>query len=207
LKSLILPFLVLPEVGFNQQYNKKHLVPFGEYVPLSWIPFLNKLTPIQDNYSSGKEFNVLDFSIPFSVVICFEDIFPNLVRQFVKNGAKWIVNMTNDGWFKNSSAPMQHAALSVFRSVENRVWLARSTNTGVSCFINPLGKIEKQLQDKKGSNVWISGTLTHSIGSGNKTTFYTRFGDVFSWLMLILGFGFILSMRRGANKCTTYTKK
>jgi len=193
-------FLVLPEVGFNQQYNKIHLVPFGEYVPLSWIPFFSKLTPIQDNYSSGKEFNVLDFSIPFSVVICFEDIFPNLVRQFVKNGAKWIVNMTNDGWFKNSSAPMQHAALSVFRSVENRVWLARSTNTGVSCFINPLGKIEKQLQDKKGRNVWISGTLTHSLGSGNKTTFYTRFGDVFSWLMLIFGFGFILSMRRGANK-------
>lgn len=186
-------FLAVPGKGFTQQYDKIHLVPYGEYVP---IPFLKKLTPLQDSYTKGEIYKVFDFSLPFSVVICYEDIFPNLVRQFVKNGAQWLVNMTNDGWFKNSSAPMQHAAHSIFRAVENRVWLVRATNTGVSCFVDPYGRIQSQIQDDSGRNVWISGTLTHSIGKGLGPTFYTRFGDVFSWLMLALTGMLLILIRR-----------
>ncbi len=79
---------------------------------------------------------------------------------------------------------MQHAALSVFRAVENHVWMVRATNTGVSCFISPIGKIVSQIEDEKGENVWISGTLTDKVYRGEKRTFYSQNGDLFSWLML-----------------------
>lgn len=177
-------FLLQPGIGFTKQYNKIHLVPFGEFNPFTVIPFVRKLIPLEEDYAPGKEYTVFDFKVPFSTVICFEDIFPDLVRRYVKNGARCLINMTNDGWFKNSSAPMQHAALSVFRSVENRVWLVRATNTGVSCFVSPAGKIVSQIEDNKGKNIWISGSLTGTVFPGNKKTFYTQAGDLFSWLVL-----------------------
>lgn len=137
-----------------KQYNKLHLVPFGEFVPLEkYLPFLRKLIgiPIGD-YKPGKEYTVFKIlnskhetlnksETKFSVLICFEDIFPELSCKFVRNGAGFLVNMTNDAWFKCSSAPWQHAQASVFRAVENRVPVVRAANTGLSCFIDEKGRI------------------------------------------------------------------
>lgn len=184
-------FLIEPGKGFTQQYNKIHLVPFGEYMPW-WISYLDSLSPLEDEYVQGKEYKVFDFKFPFSAVICYEDIFPDLVRRFVKNGATWLVNITNDGWFKNSSAPMQHNIHAVFRSVENRVWMVRCTNTGVSCFINPKGEIVSQIQDESGKNIWLPGWLTDTIDPKKEKTFYTQYGDVFSWLLFgVIGYLFL----------------
>ncbi len=180
-------FLIEPGKGFTQQYNKIHLVPFGEYMPW-WLFSLRSLTPADDDYYPGKEYTVFNFKSPFSTVICYEDIFPDLVRRFVKNGATWLLNLTNDGWFKNSSAPIQHNIHAVFRAVENRVWMVRCTNTGVSCFINPKGKIVSQVQDRSGKNIWLSGWLTDTLYASTKKTFYTQYGDLFSWLMLAISF-------------------
>ncbi len=178
-------FLLEPGKGFTQQYNKRHLVPFGEYMPW-WITSLRSLSPLADDYSPGKGYTVIDFKYPFSVVICYEDIFPDLVRRFVNEGATWLVNMTNDGWFRDTSAPMQHCAHSIFRSVENRVWMVRCTNTGVSCFINPKGEIVSTVEDETGKNVWIPGTLTDKVYPLKEKTFYTKYGDVFSWSMFCI---------------------
>lgn len=190
-------FLLMPGKEFDQHYNKIHLVPFGEYVPwIRWLPFLRKATPIEDVYTPSREYTVFNFALPFSVVICFEDVFPNLVRQFVKSGAQWLVNLTNDGWFRNSTAPMQHAVLALFRCVENRVWMVRSTNTGVSCFIDPTGRITRQVEDAHGKNIWLQGTASETIHPGPKITFYTRHGDVFSWINIVLAVTFLFFRRR-----------
>jgi len=185
-------FLIKPGKGLVEHYNKIHLVPFGEYVPWEWIPGLRKATPIEETYSPGRVFTVFDFDLPFSAVICFEDIFPNLVRQFVKAGAHWIVNMTNDGWFRESAAAMQHASLALFRCVENRVWMARCTNTGVTCLIDPYGQIQKQVEDAQGRNIWVTGSIAGEIGDQLKTTFYTRYGDVFCWLNCLAVIGMLV---------------
>ena len=166
-------------------YNKIHLVPFGEYIPLrKKLPVLemivNQVVPIAD-FSFGKEFTVFDFSPKFSVLICFEDTISNLSRNFVKNGARMLVNITNDAWFWDSSSPYQHLQSSVFRAVENHVSLVRSANTGVSCFINDKGKIHAYVQDEFGKKTFIQGVLVGDVSyqENAKLTFYTRYGDIF----------------------------
>lgn len=174
-------------------YHKIHLVPFGEYVPLRHVfTFLDTIVPIGD-FSAGREYVVFDISSlasetkdRFSVLICFEDVFPELARNFVKNGAQFLVNITNDAWFGRTSSPYQHLSASVFRAVENRVSLVRSANTGVSAFISPAGRIEAILSDDNGSNIFVEGTLTQKLkvfAAGR--AFYTRFGDIFIFLLFI----------------------
>jgi len=126
-----------------QQYNKLHLVPFGEYIPFErHIPFIREYIdkPIGD-YSPGNKYTVFDHKTKFGVLICFEDIMPHLAKRFVKKGADLLVNITNDAWFMKTSAPYQHAQPSVFRAIENRVPVVRCANTGLSCFIDRFGRI------------------------------------------------------------------
>ncbi|MDO8489682.1 MAG: apolipoprotein N-acyltransferase, partial [Candidatus Omnitrophota bacterium] len=107
-------------------YSKLHLVPFGEYIPLKNIfPFLETIALIGD-IQPGREYTIFRQPANFGVLICFEDLFPELSREFIKRGARFLVNITNDAWYKEGSAPYQHFAASVFRSVENRVYLARA---------------------------------------------------------------------------------
>jgi len=162
------------------RYDKLHLVPFGEYIPLrKKLRFLETVVPIGD-FTAGKEYTIFRTRHNFAVLICFEDLFPQLAREFRKRGADFLVNITNDAWFGNSSSPYQHFAASVFRAVENRLPVVRAANTGVSGFISPAGKIISLLKDKSGQNIFITGGLTESITAAKQgLTFYARFGDMF----------------------------
>ncbi|TRZ49641.1 apolipoprotein N-acyltransferase, partial [bacterium] len=130
------------------RYDKLHLVPFGEYIPLKNIfGFLQTVVPIGE-VAFGKDYTIFQLSTVnrqpstnFAVLICFEDLFPELSREFSRGGADFLVNITNDAWYKKTSAPYQHLQASVFRAVENRLPLARAANTGVSAFISPQGRI------------------------------------------------------------------
>ncbi|MDP2945971.1 MAG: apolipoprotein N-acyltransferase [bacterium] len=180
------------------RYDKLHLVPFGEYIPLRKIlSFLETIVPIGD-FTRGKEYTVFNHPTPysllptneFSVLICFEDLFPDLSREFVKRGAVFLINITNDAWFKKTSSPYQHLCASVFRAVENRVFLVRSANTGVSGFIAPTGKIVSLVGDKFGNHIFVSGYKSQEISlSKRRLSFYTRYGNIFviACLLFILG--------------------
>jgi apolipoprotein N-acyltransferase len=127
------------------RYNKQHLVPFGEYVPLSGlIPWLARLAPMGWNCSAGTEstvFRVGTPEVPFACLICFEDIMPWLSRAAVLRGARLLINQTNDAWFDRSAGPEQHLSHCVFRCVENRVPALRVANSGISCLIEPSGEV------------------------------------------------------------------
>jgi apolipoprotein N-acyltransferase len=174
------------------RYDKIHLVPFGEYIPFNkLLSFLETIVPIGE-FSRGKIFTVFPFPDKFSVLICFEDLFPEISRQFVKRGAGLLVNITNDAWFGKTSAPYQHLQASVLRAVENRRFLVRAANTGISGFIDPGGKIISLLADPQGEERFISAYATQTIYSQEKLTFYTRFGDLFLFsLFLPVAYGII----------------
>lgn len=175
------------------KYNKIHLVPFGEYIPFGEkIPILKKLTPIEDGFTNGNEytlFNLTDSFPCFSVLICFEDIFPGLARIFVKKGARFLINITNDAWYDKTAACYQHAYISVFRAVENRVPFIRSTNTGLSCFIDYNGKMFEVEPFKQANE-------NREMLVPDIKTFYTKYGDVFSWICVIILISVLFFMRR-----------
>jgi apolipoprotein N-acyltransferase len=181
--------LVSRQGKLADQYDKLHLVPFGEYIPLrKALPFLQTIVPIGD-VARGKEFTVFKvdaavgpqdkISSKFGVLICFEDVFPELARQFVGRGADFLVNITNDAWYKHTFAAYQHFQPSVFRAVENRVFVIRSANTGVSGFISPQGRILSLVTDGAGREIFVDGYKTGSIPVAKKgRSFYNRFGDL-----------------------------
>ncbi|MDP3732740.1 MAG: apolipoprotein N-acyltransferase [Candidatus Omnitrophota bacterium] len=207
--------LISQEAQLLATYDKLHLVPFGEYIPLRKVfRFLETVVPIGD-FSRGKEYTIFSFDkqidslsrypvIPlsrsigngqtkFSVLICFEDLFPDLSREFVKRGAGFLINITNDAWFKKTSSPYQHLSASVFRAVENRVFLVRAANTGVSGFIAPTGRIISLVGDKFGDNTFIPGYKTQDIFVAKQAnSFYTRYGNIFVTLCLLFVLGGII---------------
>lgn len=168
-------------------YNKLHLVPFGEFVPFKkTFPFLQAVVPIGD-IQPGREYTIFQQPCNFGVLICFEDLFPELSRELVKRGAKFLVNITNDAWYKEGSAPYQHFSASVFRAVENRVYLARAANTGISGFIDPRGRILSVVQDAGHKEIFVKGYSSHDISPALiKPTFYNRYGDIFILFCLLL---------------------
>ena len=187
------------------RYDKLHLVPFGEYIPLKKIlPFLETIVPIGDITRGGK-FTIFRITAGrsgalynFAVLICFEDLFPELSRQFTKKGADFLINITNDAWYKETSAPYQHLQASVFRAVENRLYLVRAANTGVSGFIAPEGKITSLVQDKEGRRIFIEGYKTQEFPIYKPhLTFYARYGDIFiAGCFLLLLYGIILPFKK-----------
>ncbi|MCM8798171.1 MAG: apolipoprotein N-acyltransferase, partial [Candidatus Omnitrophica bacterium] len=188
------------------RYHKVHLVPFGEYLPFPKIfGFLQKRFSIGD-YAQGKEYTIFRRQLPwttyhFSILICFEDIFPNLVRSFVKNGAEFLINITEDGWYGKSSASFQHLQALVLRAVENRRYMVRSANTGYSCVINPWGKIVSELKDEQGEKLFITGVHTGDVFSNSRKTFYTLFGDWFIYLCFISFFLILYKRKKSLNLC------
>jgi apolipoprotein N-acyltransferase len=129
--------------GLRGRYDKIHLVPFGEYVPLkSMFYFMQSITQEVSDFSPGGEFLVVDTPAGrMNAIICFEAVFPDLVRRFVTEGSQLIVNMTNDGWYGDSAAPYQHLAMARWRAVENRRYLLRAANSGISAIVDPTGRI------------------------------------------------------------------
>jgi apolipoprotein N-acyltransferase len=171
-------YLVSPSGELVGKYDKIHLVPFGEYVPMQdLLFFIGSLGEGIGDFNSGKE--IFNFSLPqgkFGVLICFEIIFPDLCRKFVKSGANFLITITNDAWFGRTSAPYQHFSAATFRAVENRVFVARAANTGITGFIDPRGKISKQ------GGIFIEEAMNGTIRLSNQRTFYTLYGDVFAWV-------------------------
>jgi apolipoprotein N-acyltransferase len=178
-----------------QAYDKRHLVLFGEYVPLHDVfPFVNTLAPIPASFSSGTTSTVFalpDKPVTFSVLICFEDTVAGLARESVRNGARLIINQTNDAWFdprpkggspgRPSAASRQHMAHGVFRAVENRVPVIRVANTGVTCTIDPFGRVYNVLEDRGHTRFpGFQITQVEVPPPGSPSTFYTRHGDRFA---------------------------
>ena len=181
-------FLFSPgHVGF-QEYAKIHLVPFSEHTPFSqFFPFLSEVNFGQSDFTSGSEYTL--FKIPqgkFAVLICFESIFPELVREFVNRGADFLVNITNDAWFGKTSSPYQHARIAIFRAIENRIGIARCANTGVSMFVDPLGRVAQETE------IFTQGVVSGGVVFKKKETFYTKYGNVFSKLCVIISAGWII---------------
>jgi len=169
-------------------YLKIRLVPFGEYIPYAGIIPWPDFIAVQGNSSwdlPGEEYTIFELNgYKFGAVICWESIFPGHFRKFVKDGAGFMINMTNEGWFRYK-IPHQYVAMNVFRAVENRVFLARAANTGVSCFIDPYGRIAGKVE-KDGKDTYVRGYLTREITVSKEKTFYTEYGDVFVYLCLFV---------------------
>ncbi len=171
-------YLASPSGEWVGKYDKIHLVPFGEYIPMQdLLFFIGSLGEGIGDFKSGKE--IFNFSLPhgkFGVLICFEIIFPDLSRRFVKKGANFLVTLTNDAWFGRTSAPYQHFSMAAFRAVENRVFVARAANTGITGFIDPRGKILKE------GGIFTEEAMTETVRLSSRKTFYTLFGDLFAWV-------------------------
>jgi apolipoprotein N-acyltransferase len=168
------------------RYAKRHLVPFGERLPFQAIfPGLGRLDLGQAEWTPGRESVLFPSAAgPFSCLICFEAIFPDLARDDVRRGARWLVNITNDAWFGNSAALYQHAAMAVFRAVENRVTLARCANTGLTFVADPWGRRHSVLP------VFETGVAVAAVSPPGPRTWFTRLGDwpqMLTWLALAWG--------------------
>ncbi len=186
---------ISPEGRVLGQYLKIHLVPFGEHVPLEgkvpWPGFI--VSEGKKGFEiPGKEYTLFEIKeARFGVVICWEIVFPELFREFVKRGADFMLNLTNEGWFGETAAPYQMLSMSVFRSVENRISMARAANTGISCFIDPAGRVTGRVQ-KNGKDIFVDGYLTQGISLSPKRTFYTAYGDVFAYVVFGIAAGFVV---------------
>jgi apolipoprotein N-acyltransferase len=181
LRLLNSAYLIGPDGSSLGRADKVHLVPFGEYVPLArLLPFVHKMVEGIGDFSPGRVITPL--VAPFGklgVLVCFEGIFPEISRAYVQKGAQLLVNITNDAWFGNSSAPYQHLSMTVFRAVENRVPLVRAANTGITAIIDSQGHIRGM------TGLFREGLLSGEIRLGGATPFYTRYGDLFAWLCLL----------------------
>lgn len=162
--------------SFGPVYAKRHLVPFGERMPFQrLLPWLGRIDLGQAEWSAGEETVLFPSAAgPFSCLICFEAVFSDLARADVRAGARWLVNITNDEWFGRSAALPQHAAMAVFRAVENRVPLARCANTGLTLLVDANGRVVDRLPVFE--RAVLAGTLPPPARHGFPTP-YTRLGD------------------------------
>ncbi len=182
----------------EDRYDKTHLVPFGEYIPFKKVLALirNYIDKPIGDFASGDEYTLFPLRATrssdtedgartrqtsfykFGVLICFEDTFPYLAREFVNRGANFLINITNDAWFGNTAAARQHMQASVFRAIENRVPVIRAANTGISCFIDPAGRVFDVIE-KDGKETFVGGFATGIIKPIYGRTVYTVYGDTF----------------------------
>jgi apolipoprotein N-acyltransferase len=193
-------YLLSPEGELLGRYDKQHLVPFGEYIPLksSLLFFLEKMVEGIGDFQAGPGPTILSFQlkdsegaaparrVKFGVVICYEVIFPDLVRRMATAGAEFLVTITNDAWFGDSSAPSQHFSMVVLRSVENHLAFARAANTGISGFIDPFGRIIEA------SPIFTQAALQAEVPIRQTKTFYSRHGDVFAYGCMLISLLFCL---------------
>lgn len=200
-------FLFEPEKRNIQVYHKIKLVPFSERIPyLDAYPFLINFLEwgvgisnwgigkdstifsfnISDSLSLNKNINSNTEKVNFWAMVCYESIFPGFVSEFVKKGAEFLVIVTNDSWFGNSSGPYQHNQFAVLRAIENRRSIVRCANGGVSSFIDPIGRIQKKSQFN------TETILIDEIELNSYQTFYTKYGDVFSKFSLYISIVIIL---------------
>jgi len=173
--------LLRPDGDLVDRYDKINLVPFGEYVP-KFFGFVNRITQEAGDFTPGERMVVFPLGDhKTGTFICYESVFPSQVREFVKGGANLLVNLSNDGYFGHSAAREQHLEIARMRALENRRWLLRSTNDGITAAIDPAGRVVQRLPmyretiDQMGFE-YVEGT-----------TFYTEHGDWFAWGCLLAG--------------------
>jgi apolipoprotein N-acyltransferase len=171
-----------PDLG-RSLYFKMHLVPFGEYTPYKKVFFfIERLTHAIGEITPGTAPVLHDYrGFLFASPICYEIVFPGLVRTFVRRGASFLVTITNDGWYGRSSAPYQHWAQAVLRAVENRRYLLRAATTGISGAVDPFGRVMAR------SNLMTEAMLTEKIAPSQRLSLYTKAGDVLPVAGLTLG--------------------
>jgi apolipoprotein N-acyltransferase len=176
--------------GLAGRYDKIHLVPFGEYIPFqNLLSFAHKLTGRVSTFSRGETRKVFLLSDStgqrhrYGVFICYEAVFADEVRQFARLGAEVLVNISDDGWYGDTSAPWQHLNMARMRAIENRRWLLRDTNNGVTCVIDPYGRVRQSIPRHQ------TDALPAQFGFRDDVTFYTAHGDVFAWCCAILSIG------------------
>lgn len=180
-------FLVAPDGEIRSTYRKRHLVMFGEYLPLArWLPFLERLTGM-GSFTAGTRavpFVLPEPGIKTSVLICFEDVFPHHVRGDVEEDTDFLLNLTNNGWFGEGAAQWQHAASAVFRAIENGVPLVRCANNGLTCVVSSNGRISDAYypgsRDAYGPGFKIVEVPLLN-GARRAPTWYRQRGDVFGW--------------------------
>lgn len=192
-----------PDLSMSHYY-KMHLVPFGEYTPYKKIFFfIERMTHAIGDISPGTEHLLHRYQdLMFGSPICYEIIFPSLVRKFVKKGANFLVTITNDGWYGKSSAPYQHFSCAVLRAVENRRYLLRAATTGISGIIDPYGRILSK------SELMTSTCLVGDITPSKRRTLYTRWGDILPQASLTLSLiFFILTFKKKTAKKRNERKK
>jgi apolipoprotein N-acyltransferase len=184
-------YMVAPDGHTTGRYDKVHLVPFGEYVPLKHVlSFVGKMVAQVGDFSRGEKGRTLAWGEnrpPIGVQICYEIIFPGLSRSLVRNGAGLLVNLTNDAWFGKSSAAYQHFSMAIFRAVENRRSLVRCANTGISGFVDPAGRVMAH------TNLFEEAVLVRAVPVLAEKTVYTWIGDGLPMACLIL---LVVSMGR-----------
>ena len=179
--------LLAPSSARLFTYDKIHLVPWGEYVPLRHLlSFAGKLTADIGDFTPGSQYRVGELpGGTFGAFICYEAIFPNEVRHFPANGAELLINMSNDGWFGRSAAPAQHLMMARVRAVENRRWLLRDTNNGFTVDVDPYGRTVAVLATD------IRSELDAPYDFRGDRTLYVRFGDWFAWLCVVVSITFL----------------
>ncbi len=190
-------FLLSPMGEEVDRYYKIHLVPVSEYFPMKrYLPdsWQDLVTGVSD-WDMGSRYTIFSAppgtpqgvesdetpSVRFGLVICFESVFPELFRKFVRKGVNLMGIITNDAWFEGTSAPEQHFSMAPFRAVENRVSVFRCANHGVSCIIDPWGRVSQKIEP--GSDEEYLAGEVHLRQGG---TFYTRHGDYFPWSCLVM---------------------
>jgi len=178
-------FLFSPEGEILERYDKVRLVPFGEYVPLrSIFSNIRAVATVSVDTSPGEKFTVFNTDAgKFSTVICFESTDSFIVRRMAKKGAEILVIMTNDGWFKRTTAADQHISMAVLRAVENDFFVIQAANTGVAAIIDPTGKVLSR------TALFERRYLAGNVVFKKSETFYKRFGDFFAYLCLLISAG------------------
>jgi apolipoprotein N-acyltransferase len=169
-------FLVGPDATVLGKYDKAHLVPFGEYTPFKeYLPFLGKIVEHVGDFAAGKKGHTLEWQgRRLGIQICYEIIFPSLSRAMVSNGAALLVNITNDAWYGTTAGPYQHFSLVVLRAVENRRALVRAANTGISGFVDPVGRVLDP------TPLMTDAAVVRPLPLLETRTVYTRWGDLFA---------------------------
>ena len=194
-KLLNSAYLLNPDGTTQARYDKLHLVPFGEYVPLGpLLGFVDKLVVGIGDFAPGRGPVQMEAAgRPLGLAICFEIIFPELVRQLPQHGARVIATITNDAWFGRSAAPLQHFSMAVFRAVEHRTPVVRAANTGISGVITATGAIART------SDLFVEAVLVEPVAITQIRTLYTRVGDIFAVACGILVAIFIVIGRRATR--------
>jgi len=192
--------LIRPDGTLDTPYNKMILMPFGEYTPLaSWLPWLEEINSTAGQFTAGSAPAVLSFPLSsgavvrLSPLICYEDVVPEIGREATRAGAELLINQTNDAWFGNSVAPYQHHMIASFRAIENRRYLLRSTNTGLTAIVDPLGRTAASLLP------FTEGVLPMQVELLNYRSPFTDYPVAVAWLLLAAAcvVAAVLPSRRG----------